>query len=124
MNDFEIVKTLGNGYMGSVRMVKLADGKDTSSYALKIIDKRRAVREHQVARVMQETQLLGLVSHPFVVRLMGTFQDDALLFMLMECVDGGDMFCAIGSDKFDDRCAQFFAAEITLALGHIHSLDM
>ncbi|CAK0836752.1 unnamed protein product [Prorocentrum cordatum] len=122
--DFEIVKALGDGSMGSVRMVKLAHGRSTARYALKIIDKRHVVMTRQVARVMQEKQLLGLVNHPFVVKLAGTFQDDARLFLLMELAGGGDLYSALGSGKFDDACANFFAAEITLALGHIHSLDI
>jgi len=124
MQDFEIVRTLGHGHMGSVCMVRHASGKNATPYALKVIEKWQVVREHQVARVMQEKQLLGLASHPFVVRLMGTFQDESRLFMLTELVDGGELFYAMRSAKFDDACAHFFAAEITLALGHIHSLDI
>jgi len=124
MKDFEIVKALGDGSMGSVRMVKLAHGRSTARYALKIIDKRHVVMTRQVARVMQEKQLLGLVNHPFVVKLAGTFQDDARLFLLMELAGGGDLYSALGSGKFDDACANFFAAEITLAIGHLHSLDI
>jgi len=105
-------------------MVRHASGKNATPYALKVIEKWQVVREHQVARVMQEKQLLGLASHPFVVRLMGTFQDESRLFMLTELVDGGELFYAMRSAKFDDACAHFFAAEITLALGHIHSLDI
>jgi serine/threonine protein kinase len=124
MNDIDFVRTLGYGSMGSVLMVMLTNGRVTTPYALKVIDKRRVVRQHQVARVMQEKQLLALASHPFVCRLIGTFQDETRLFMLTEFVGGGELFSAMGSATFNDACAHFFAAEVTLVLGHIHSLDI
>ncbi|CAK0909309.1 unnamed protein product [Prorocentrum cordatum] len=78
MEDYEIVKTLGEGSMGSVHMVKFSNGRGTVPYAaLKIIDKGRVIGEHMVERVMQERLLVSRDSHPFVVRLFGTFQDDA-----------------------------------------------
>jgi serine/threonine protein kinase len=124
MKDFEVVRCLGEGSMGVVHMVEFATGRGSASYALKVIDKGRVVREHQVERVMQEKKLLGLVSHPFVIGLMGTFQDDTRLFMLTEFAGEGDLFSAMQSSKFDDACAHFFAAQVTLALGHIHKLDI
>ncbi|CAK0911199.1 unnamed protein product [Prorocentrum cordatum] len=124
MSNFEVVRALGEGSMGSVRLVKLANARDDATFALKMIDKSHITRENQKERAMQEKQLLGLVSHPFVVKFFGAFQDDSHLFMLMEFVGGGDLFSAIRCSKFDDSCAHFFAAEITLALTHIHSLDI
>ncbi|CAK0819923.1 unnamed protein product [Prorocentrum cordatum] len=123
VKDFEIVKTLGEGSMGLVLMVKLANDRGTP-YALKITDKGRFVREHQVGRMMQESELLRRASHPFVVRLIDAFQDDASLFMLTEYAGGGDLFSAMQNAKFDEVCAHFFGAEVALALGHIHSLDI
>ncbi|CAK0893201.1 unnamed protein product [Prorocentrum cordatum] len=122
--DFEIVKTLGKGFMGLVLMVKLSNARGAVPYALKIIDKERVIREHMAERVMQEKELLSRASHPLIVRLFGTFQDDGCLFMLMECVGGGDLFSAMRNVRFNDGCAHFFAAEITLAIGHLHSLDI
>jgi len=124
MKDFEVVRALGKGFMGSVLMVRLSSARGTAPCALKIIDKDRIIREHMVERVLQEKELLSRASHPFVVRLFGTFQDDAHFFILMECVSGGDLFSAMRSVRFNDVCAHFFAAEITLAIGHLHSLDI
>jgi serine/threonine protein kinase len=54
-----------------------------------------------------------------------TFQDDTNLYMLMEYVIGGELFCHLRkSGRFANDTARIFAAEVVLALEHLHSKDI
>ncbi|CAK0858221.1 unnamed protein product [Prorocentrum cordatum] len=108
--------------MGSVRLVRRAGGGDPAPLALKVMKKSVVLRKRQVVHTRQEKELHGQLDHPLIVKLLGTFQDEANLFMLMEFVDGGELFAVLRSVKmFQNAAAKFYATEIILALGHIHS---
>ncbi|CAK0846556.1 unnamed protein product [Prorocentrum cordatum] len=125
ISDFDIVTTLGNGFMGSVRLVKLKDGHDPTPFALKVMPKIVVVKKKQVVHTRQEKELLGQMNHPFIVKLFRSFQDDANLYLLMEFVNGGELFSVLqGGKRFENDGAKFYAAEITLALGHIHGMTV
>eukprot|EP00850_Spirogloea_muscicola_P008961 SM000049S16732 [mRNA] locus=s49:378172:380156:- [translate_table: standard] len=90
--------------------------------ALKVLDKRHIVRERKVEYVKLERLILDQLAHPGVVRLLFTFQDDAALYMGLECCDGGDLFQQVrkrGALPVVD--ARFYAAEIVDVLEYIHS---
>jgi protein kinase A len=108
--------------MGSVSLVKRATGEDPTPFALKTMKKSAVLRKRQVVHTRQEKELLSQVDHPFIVKLLDTFQDEANLYMLMEFVNGGELFSVVHSDnRFQKAGAKFYAIEIILALGHIHS---
>ncbi|CAK0865453.1 unnamed protein product [Prorocentrum cordatum] len=122
LSDFELILTLGVGFIGSVRLVRLANSSGETPFALKVMSKRAVLKKEQVDHVLQEKQLLGQVDHPFIVNLLTVFQDDANLYMLMEYVNGGELFSAIRNGKrFNNEGAQFYAAEVALALAHCHA---
>jgi serine/threonine protein kinase len=122
LKDFNIMKTVGKGFLGSVRVVQLANGSDSTPFALKVMKKSVVVRKKQVNHTMQERHLLGQVDNPFIVKLRAAFQDSANLYLLMEFVNGGELFTAIRNGwRFKNDGAKFYASEIALALGHCHS---
>ena len=46
----------------------------------------------QVKHALDERKLLLQLQHPFLVRLRGTFQDEASIYLAMEFVAGGEFF--------------------------------
>eukprot|EP01118_Nematostelium_gracile_P013138 TRINITY_DN4926_c0_g2_i2.p2 TRINITY_DN4926_c0_g2~~TRINITY_DN4926_c0_g2_i2.p2 ORF type:complete len:365 (+),score=85.72 TRINITY_DN4926_c0_g2_i2:53-1147(+) len=121
--DLTILQTLGTGTFGRVRLAKL---KNENRYiALKQLKKAEVVRLKQVEHVKAERQLLADVNHPFIVRLFNSFQDGGSLFLLMEYVNGGELFYHLRRrGRFPIDWAQFYAAEIVEAFGYLHSLDI
>lgn len=47
------------------------------------------VEAKQIEHVANERAILGEVSHPFLVGLVGAYQDAASLYLLQVCVGGG-----------------------------------
>jgi len=121
--DFEIKKTLGTGSFGRV---VLARHKETGYIvAIKILNKSKVIKMKQLDHTKYEKQLLNEIECPFVVNLLGFFQDVKNLYLVMEYVKGGEMFYHLRkASRFADEVARFYAAEVVLAWEYLHSKNI
>ncbi|KAG1903308.1 kinase-like domain-containing protein [Suillus fuscotomentosus] len=123
LSDFIIQRTLGTGSFGRVHLVR--SKHNLRFYAIKVLNKEKIVRTKQVEHTNNEKMMLEAVQHPFIINLWGAFQDASNLFMVMDFVPGGELFTLLRrSNRFPDPVAKFYAAEVALALNHLHSLDI
>ncbi|KJE94855.1 PkB kinase [Capsaspora owczarzaki ATCC 30864] len=122
-SDFEFGDVLGEG---SYSTVVLAKEKSTSRYfAVKILEKKHIIKEKKVKYVNTEKDVLNRVNHPFFVRLFYTFQDVERLYFVISFAANGELLTTIKKlGSFDERCAQFYAAEIVVALEYLHNLGV
>jgi protein kinase A len=88
--DFEILRTLGTGSFGRVHLVQSRHNQ--RFYAVKVLKKAQVVKMKQVEHTNDERRMLGEVKHPFLITLWGTFQDPRNLYMVMDFVEGGELF--------------------------------
>ena len=93
LEDLREVGLLGTGGFGRVALVKHVS--EDTVYALKSLDKSRAVRMLQVEQVMSERSILLLCSHPFLLKLVAKFQDRWGVHLLTDVALGGDLFSLI-----------------------------
>ncbi|KGR21061.1 cAMP-dependent protein kinase type 2 [Candida albicans P37037] len=123
LTDFSIMRTLGTGSFGRVHLVRsVHNGR---YYAIKVLKKHQVVKMKQVEHTNDERRMLKLVEHPFLIRMWGTFQDSKNLFMVMDYIEGGELFSLLRkSQRFPNPVAKFYAAEVTLALEYLHSHDI
>jgi len=123
LSSFEVMTTLGTGTFGRVRLVKnTSNGKFC---ALKILKKSEIIRLKQVDHIKSEVSLLSMIQHPFVVNLLGHFQDDRRLYMALEYVQGGELFSYLRREgSFSDADSKFYAGQITLAFQYLHTLKI
>ena len=114
-------RILGVGTFGKVWLV--SHKKSGSAYALKMLNKREIIGHHQVEGVIREKNIMTSIDHPFVVNLICTFQDDRHLYMLIEMVQGGELFSVIHTETRDgipNANSRFYAACILESLAHLH----
>ena len=117
-------------------------------YAVKVLKKQQVVKMKQVEHTNDERKMLTKVKHAFLVTLWGTFQDSKNLYMVMDFVEGGELFSLLRksqvgdlksflyrhkiyhfleclysrkAQRFPNPVAKFYAAEVTLALDYLHS---
>lgn len=121
--DFDILRTLGTGSFGRVHLVQSKHNQ--RFYAVKVLKKAQVVKMKQVEHTNDERKMLGEVKHPFLITLWGTFQDSRNLYMVMDFVEGGELFSLLRkSGRFPNPVAKFYAAEVTLALEYLHSRNI
>ncbi|OCK82983.1 Pkinase-domain-containing protein [Lepidopterella palustris CBS 459.81] len=123
LNDFTIQRTLGTGSFGRVHLVQSKHNQ--RFYAVKVLKKAQVVKMKQVEHTNDERRMLQKVKHPFLITLWGTFQDARNLYMVMDFVEGGELFSLLRkSQRFPNPVAKFYAAEVTLALDYLHSMNI
>lgn len=89
-DDFTLQRTLGTGSFGRVHLVQ--SKHNHRFYAMKVLKKAQVVKMKQIEHTNDERRMLNRVRHPFLVTLWGTWQDSRNLYMVMDFVEGGELF--------------------------------
>ena len=90
LTDFNFERTLGTGSFGRVQLVQSKHNQ--RYYAVKVLKKQQVVKMKQVEHTNDERRMLQRVKHPFLITLWGTFQDTKNLYMVMDFIEGGELF--------------------------------
>ncbi|XP_040465568.1 ribosomal protein S6 kinase beta-2 isoform X4 [Falco naumanni] len=121
---FELLRVLGKGGYGKVFQVRKVQGTNTGKiFAMKVLKKAKiACNAKDTAHTRAERNILEAVKHPFIVDLIYAFQTGGKLYLILECLSGGELFMQLEREGiFLEDTACFYLSEITLALGHLHS---
>lgn len=121
LDDFSFLAVLGKGNFGKVM---LAESKHTGNlYAVKVLKKNFIVENREVESTRSEKRVFLIANrerHPFLINLFACFQTENRIYFVMDYVSGGDLMFHIQQKMFTARRAQFYAAEVLLALKHFH----
>lgn len=124
LEDFEQVKVVGKGSYGKVFLVK-HKSDPTQVYAMKTLQKDDIVKRNQTEHTKTERKVLQSTKHPFIVDLYYAFQTPKKLCFVLEFCPGGELFTYLAGDgRFPEHRTQFYSAEVVLAIGYLHSLDI
>ena len=120
VSELKILRTLGTGTFGRVKLVQ--HDKTGKTYALKCLQKAQVVAYKQEQNIMNEKNLLLEATHPFILQLVATFKDANQLYMLLELVQGGELFSLLHNQggKISSKSAQFYAGCVVSALSFLH----
>ncbi|XP_048622613.1 CBL-interacting serine/threonine-protein kinase 17-like [Brassica napus] len=92
---YELGRTLGEGNSAKVKLA--TDTVSGQSFAVKIIDKSRTSRINVPFQIKREIRTLKVLKHPNIVRLHEVLASKTKIYMVLECVTGGDLFDRIVS---------------------------
>lgn len=121
--NFLVISQLGKGSFGQVFLVKKLD--DNSHYALKVLNKAHITQNNLLKYAMTEKNVMSYIRHPFIVSLRYAFQTSQKLCLVMDYCPGGDLGNLLSTDKrFSEEVTRAYAAEVLLALEHLHSLNI
>jgi len=122
-DDFELLTVIGKGSFGKVMQVRKKD--DGKIYAMKVLRKEAIIARKQVTHTKAEKSILQKIQHPFIVQLHFAFQTKDKLYMILDYVNGGELFFHLKKEgRFQENRVRFYAAEIVCALAHLHSLGI
>jgi len=123
LDDFEMLKVIGRGSFGKVMQVR-KKGSETI-YAMKILKKKAIIQRNQVEHTLAERKILEALKHPFLMTLRYAFQTETKLYFVLDYYTGGELFFHLKKKRrFTEPEARIIVAEVGLALGHLHSLDV
>jgi CRP-like cAMP-binding protein len=129
LSDLKKHALLGAGTFGQVWLVSRASSSESSrrAYALKIQTKYELCKDGQAKAVVNERNIMARIDHPFIIKLVRTYQDTDFVYMLLEIVQGGELYSYIHSkhqDGVPEGHAKFYAACIAEGLAYMHRLQI
>lgn len=88
-------------------------------------DEKEFVACHQ-EHVKREKQIMAECDCPFMVNLVTSFKDGSHLYMLMECVMGGELFTYLQSRSgpLKEDHARFYAASVVCGLEYMQERNL
>ncbi|KAL2999399.1 hypothetical protein AAZX31_09G157200 [Glycine max] len=121
IDDFEIIKPISRGAFGRVFLAKKRTTGDL--FAIKVLKKADMIRKNAVESILAERDILITVRNPFVVRFFYSFTCRENLYLVMEYLNGGDLYSLLRNlGCLDEEVARVYIAEVVLALEYLHSL--
>ncbi|XP_043118185.1 ribosomal protein S6 kinase alpha-5 isoform X1 [Puntigrus tetrazona] len=128
IENFELLKVLGTGAYGKVFLVRKVSGHDSGKlYAMKVLKKATIVQKAKTAEhTRTERQVLEHIRQsPFLVTLHYAFQTDTKLHLILDYVNGGELFThLVQRVRFKEQEVTLYSGEIVLALEHLHKLGI
>jgi protein-serine/threonine kinase len=123
LDDFALQTVLGRGGYGKVMLVRHKTNGQV--FAMKTMKKADVIKRNQREHTTSERHVLETVSHPFIVNLHYAFQTPTKLYMVLEYCPGGELFFHLSrAGRFSENRCKFYASELTLAIGYLHSLNI
>ena len=90
-------------------------------YAMKVLKKVTLIDRNQLDHTKTERDILQHVHNPFLMKMHYAFQTEDKLYMVMDFLNGGELFFHLRKEqRFDEGRIRFYAAEIILGLEALH----
>lgn len=121
LDHFNFLAVLGKGNFGKVMLAETKASKQL--YAIKVLKKEFIIENDEVESTKSEKRVFLIANekrHPFLLNLHACFQTETRVYFVMEYISGGDLMLHIQRGQFGLKRAQFYAAEVCLALKYFH----
>jgi serine/threonine-protein kinase len=118
IGDYEILRELGRGGMGSVYKVRnvISDRIE----AMKVLLPELASREELVARFLREIKLVASLEHPNIAALRTALQLEGQIVMIMEFVEGTSLADRLDQGPIPFADALQYTDQVLRALSYAH----
>lgn len=119
-DDYVVEATvLGTGYNGSV--FKATHINNGGKYAVKGFH-LSGVTGEKLQQLESEAEIFLSMDHPHVARLVDVYESETHLHLVMECMEGGELFERLSTKKrFTEVDASHAVWQMLLAVNYIHS---
>uniref|UniRef100_A0A0X3PWE3 non-specific serine/threonine protein kinase n=1 Tax=Schistocephalus solidus TaxID=70667 RepID=A0A0X3PWE3_SCHSO len=119
---YKLVRTIGKGNFAKVKLaIHMATGVEV---AIKIINKKGldwAAHE----RLKREVQILQMLDHPNIVRLLEIIENDEVICLVQEYANGGEIFdYLVAHGKMREREARAKFRQLVSAIHYCHSKNI
>ncbi|KAJ9546324.1 hypothetical protein OSB04_018867 [Centaurea solstitialis] len=119
LGKYEIGRTLGEGNFGKVKYAK--DTHTGHPFAVKILEKTRIKNLNFSDQIKREIGTLKILKHPNVVRLHEVLASKTKIYMILEYVNGGELFDTIASKgKLKESDGRKLFQQLIDGVGYCH----
>ncbi|KAJ8461698.1 hypothetical protein OPV22_034624 [Ensete ventricosum] len=119
LGKYELGRTLGQGNFGKVKYAKHVE--TGQAFAVKILDRSRVQSLNFSDQIKREIGTLKLLKHPSVVRLHEVSASKTKIYMVLEYVNGGELFDKIASKgRLSEREGRTLFQQLIDAVSYCH----
>ncbi|KAJ5071523.1 hypothetical protein M0811_10155 [Anaeramoeba ignava] len=123
LQSFEFIKLISRGAYGKVFLAQSKTTRDI--FAIKVLRKNDMIQKNQTEHIKTEKNILTRTVNDFVVKLFYSFQTKKYLYLVMEYMNGGDLYSLLKNVGYlSEKMAKFYLSEIILAIEYIHSKNI
>lgn len=120
LGKYELGRTLGEGNFGKVKYARHLESGE--SFAVKILEKNRILDLRITDQIKREIGTLKLIKHPNVVRLHEVLASKTKICMVLEYVNGGELFDRIVSKgKLSEEDGRKLFQQLIDGVSYCHS---
>jgi serine/threonine protein kinase len=118
VGDYTLIERLGEGACGVVYLA--VNERLQERFAIKVVPIGALSGMEKL--IQHEASIMQGLSHPHVVKLRKLLQDSRNIYLIMELVDGGELFDLIIQSKvFDESTARKYFQQLISAIFYCHS---
>lgn len=120
IGNYKVLRLIGEGNFAKVVLAKhIVTGVHT---AIKIINKNQ-FNPTKLMKLYREVSVMKLLSHPNIVRLYEVIESSSKIFLVMEYVQGGELYDYIVSKgRLNEEIARRLFRQLISAVGYCHRL--
>ncbi|KAJ8511115.1 hypothetical protein OPV22_001549 [Ensete ventricosum] len=119
LGKYKLGRALGEGNFGKVRYARHVDSG--LAFAVKILDRKRIQSLKIDDQIKREIGTLKLLNHPNVVRLHEVSASKTKIYMVLEYVNGGELFDKIASKgKLSESVGRKLFQQLIDGVSHCH----
>eukprot|EP00826_Nyctotherus_ovalis_P013408 TRINITY_DN1361_c0_g1_i3.p1 TRINITY_DN1361_c0_g1~~TRINITY_DN1361_c0_g1_i3.p1 ORF type:complete len:342 (-),score=93.50 TRINITY_DN1361_c0_g1_i3:462-1487(-) len=117
---YELKENLGKGKFGLVRAA--VHRKTEKKVAIKLM-KKLMMTLMDLELVKQEIEIMKLLQHPNLIRLLDVFENTDFIYIVMEIMEGGDLFGYLERRRFrlPERTAARISHSLAAGLYYLHN---
>jgi len=118
LEDYSFGKIIGNGSFSVVK--ECFSKKYSTKYCAKIIDKS-CFREKEWYHISNEISILKSIRHNNIIHFEEIYETGQSLFIIMECVNGGELFTEVGENgPLSEKSASHILKQIGDGVSYLH----
>eukprot|EP01126_Amoeba_proteus_P040490 TRINITY_DN431_c0_g2_i9.p1 TRINITY_DN431_c0_g2~~TRINITY_DN431_c0_g2_i9.p1 ORF type:complete len:293 (+),score=61.87 TRINITY_DN431_c0_g2_i9:800-1678(+) len=92
---------------------------------MKVLKKTVIAARGEIEHTRTEKSVLARVDHPFLAKLHFSFQNEENLYLIMDFVNGGELFHHLSQQKrFTEDRTKFYTAQIVAGMEYLHGLGI
>ena len=120
---YKLFEKIGEGNFADVFLTKLQNTE--SKFAMKIMSKEKLKSQKQKNILENEIAIMSVCHQKNIVRLIEFMETTAEFYIVLEFVQGGDLFDAIAEQtKFEESDAAVIIHDLSSALGYLHDMNI
>jgi len=83
--------------------------------------KQHLISNHQIKYAVSECQIMKTLNHPYLMKLIYSFQTPTNLYMALEYCENGDLSQILDEQSMlEEGIVKFLGAELILGMQHLH----